>query len=207
MKRAFKLAAIAAMVTLLAATSAFADWRHPRETDRRHDRDDRDRFITVEGRVRDIDRERNGFVIRLDRGGYVLFARANTDVRGDSNRRNTRVRDLRPGDWIRATGTTESSRLLEVNEIRFLRGDRGPYDRGDRVERTLTGVVTSVDRSRGLLELREERSGRTIIVVARHAEWDDFDEVRRGNRIVVSGQFHRNGRFEAERIDIDHGRW
>jgi len=206
MKRAFKLAAVATMVATLAATSAFADWRHPRETDRNYDRD---RVITVEGRIRDIDRERNGFVIRLDRGHYLLFARVNTDVRGNSHNRRTRVRDLERGDWIRASGTVQSSRTVYADSIRLLREED---DRWDRDDRTLSGVVQSVDRSRGLLSIREDRTGRTITVDARRADRhdrrNDLDDLRRGDRVVISGDWRRDGRFEAERIDLDRrGRW
>jgi len=204
MKRAIKLAAIATLVATLAATSAFADWRTPRETNRHYDRD---RVITVEGRIRDIDRDRNGFVIRIDRGNYVLFARVNADVRGQSQHgRSTRVRDLERGDRIRATGTVQSGRTMYVDTIRLLREED---DRWDRDDRTLYGIVQSVDRSRGLVQIREERSGRTITVDTRRADRDERD-LRRGDRVAVSGDWQRNGSFEAERIDIDRrggGRW
>ncbi len=205
MKTTVRLAAVVAMAATLLSSSAFADSRHRRETDRYHDRD---RTVTVEGRIRDIDRERNGFVIRLDRGGYLLFAPVQTNVHA-GNRRHRRVRDLERGDRIRATGSIGNRRIVHVEDIRILRDED---DRWDRDDRTLRGVVQSVDHSRRLIWIREDRSGRVIAVDVRHAgdndRWDDIDDVRRGDRVVVSGDWRRNGRFEAERIDVDRGgRW
>ena len=201
MKTTLKLAAVVAMAATLFTASVFADSRHQRETDRYYDRD---RVVTVEGRIRDIDRERNGFVIRLDRERYVLFAPAQTNVRANDHRnRRTRVRDLERGDWIRATGRVGNRRIVLVESIRLVRDED---DRWDRDDRTLRGVVQSVDRSRRLVWVREDRSGRVIAVDVRHADrndrWDDIDDIRSGDRIVVSGDWRRDGRFEAERIDI-----
>lgn len=205
MKKMQKIVAIAIAVATLATPSLFADSRHRDRTndDWRYGRNGR--RVTVEGRIRSIETERNGFVIRLS-GGELIFAARNTDVDSHGNRRNVRVRDLDRGDRIRATGVLESRGMLYVDDIDLLRDDD---DRGrdrDRYDaRVITGVVEGVEVRRGILWLRDERTGRTVEVRVRHRERDDaardLDDLRRGDRISVGGEFQRNGNFEADRIE------
>ena len=94
MKKSQKLTALMVMMTTLAAASAFADSRHQRETNDRDWSRSRGRVVTLEGRIRDIDRERNGFVIRLHDESVALYVQAH----------QYRGRDLERGDVIRASG-------------------------------------------------------------------------------------------------------
>ena len=70
-------AASAILLTLIFAVSANADWRHEYGTENDDGRGyvagreayrDNDR-VTMEGRITSIGRERDGYRVRLDRGG------------------------------------------------------------------------------------------------------------------------------------------
>jgi hypothetical protein len=221
MKKTLSFLAIAATVATLAAPSLFADSRHQDRTNGewRHSRNSRG--LVVEGRIRDIDRERNGFVIRLDRGDALLFAERHTDVVSYARNRGgdrTRVRDLDRGDKIRATGYADSRGYVIVQRIDLVydgrndgRYDDGRYDdRNGRDARYLTGTVQSLDLRHGLLVVRDDRTGRFVTVTVRYREHDDasesIDNLRRGDRVVVGGELQRNGEVEADRIDRERRR-
>jgi hypothetical protein len=215
MNKTQKLTAALALVTLLVSSSAFAESRPRRDTyGSRYD----SRVVTVEGRIRDLDRDRNGIVIRLDRGGYALFASRDTEVYSRSNRGRSSLRQLERGDHIRATGQVRSRGTMRVDTITLVREED---DRRDRDDRTLRGVVQSVDPSRRIVFLRDDRSDRVIEVDLRNAErndrrwdnerdsrWNDLNRVHRGDRMRVSGDWRSNGRFEGERYDVsESARW
>src|ERR1044071_10356203 len=61
-----KLAAIAVVAMTLATPSLFADNRNQETTDGWRGRSNHARQQTIEGRISDIDRDRNQFVIRLN---------------------------------------------------------------------------------------------------------------------------------------------
>jgi hypothetical protein len=208
MKTARKLATVLSLMTTLFTASLFADSRHRETTnDWRHDRHS-SRRITVEGRISDVDRDRNGFVIRLNRDRRILFAEADTRVETISHRqqRRARVRQLESGDYIRATGTTNSRGVLYVDRITLVRDEdrRGGHD-----DRYLTGTVERVDRRGDVVYVAEHRSGRVIAVDTRRVDRAnhryDVDDLRRGDRITVRGDWRRDGRFEAERVELDRG--
>lgn len=219
MNKTLKLTAALSLMTLLVASSAFAESRPRRDTYRiRHD----SRVVTVEGRIADLDRNRNGIVIRLDRGGYVLFASRDTEVYSRARRGRTGLRQLERGDRIRATGQAGSRGRMRVGTITLVREED---DRRDRNDRTLRGVVQSVDVSRRIVWLRDDRSGRVMEVDLRGAErndfrwdnddrddrrrrWQDLSQLRRGDRMTVRGDWRSDGRFEGERYDIkENRRW
>jgi hypothetical protein len=125
-----KLAAIATLLTIVMTTSLFADNRRQETTDGWRGRSHDSRRVTVEGRIRDIDRDRNGFVIRLDRGGYTIVADAQTHG----------LRRLERGDDIRVTGTVDRGRLY-VDRISLLREEDNRRDADDRY---LRGTVIAI---------------------------------------------------------------
>ncbi|MFL6246534.1 MAG: hypothetical protein ACJ74H_10955 [Thermoanaerobaculia bacterium] len=190
-----KLAALTVLALTLATPSLFADNRRHETTDGWRGRSNQSRRVTVEGVVRDIDRDRNGFVIRLDRG-YTLVAERE-DMRG--------LRGLERGDFIRATGYLDRGRVF-VNDIDLVRGEDR---RGGADDRYLTGIVQNVDRRGNVIWVELNRSNRVVAVdvrrVDRNSRRFDVDDVRRGDRITVRGDWQRNGRFEAERVDVDRG--
>jgi len=207
-EQTLKLTAALTLMTLVVSSSAFAETRPRRDTKAyRYD----SRVVTVEGRIRDLDRDRNGIVIRLDRGGYVLFASRDVEVYARSRRGHSSLHQLERGDHIRATGQLRS-RGMRVDTITLVREED---DRRDRDDHRLRGVVQSVDPWRRMVLLREDRSGRVIAVDLRDAErddrrgrWNDLHNVHRGDRMIVSGDWRSNGRFEGERYRVsDSGRW
>ncbi len=205
-----KLAAIAAIAVTLAAPSLFADNRRPETTDGWRGRSHESRQVTVEGRIRSIDRDRNQIVIRVDRGGYALVVRPQMRVETASYRRGrTRaaeasVRQLERGDMIRAYGTLDRGGRVYVDRLTLVREED---DRRGADDRYLTGIVQSVDRRGEVLWLEMQRTGRIVAVdvrrVDRNSRRFDVDDLRRGDRISVRGDWQRNGRFEAERVEID----
>ncbi len=201
-----KLAALTVLAVTLATASLFADNRRRETTDGWRMGSNTGRHVSVEGIIRDIDRDRNEFVIRLDRGGYVLVAEGDTRIDAVSNRRGrARVRQLERGDVIRATGSVSRGRMY-VDRISLLREED---DRRDADDRILTGIVQNVDRRDNVIWVQVHRSNRVVAVdvrrVDRNSRRFDVDDVRRGDRISVRGDWQRNGRFEAERVEVDRG--
>lgn len=198
-----KLAALTVLALTLATPSLFADNRRQQTTDDWRGRSNDSRRVSVEGVIRDIDRERNVFVIHLDRGGYVLVAESNTRVEAVSNRRgrNT-LRQLERGDVIRAVGSVSRGRMY-VDRISLLREED---DRRDGDDRLLTGTVQNVDYRGNVIWVQLHRSNRVVAVDVRRVDRTshrfDVDNVRRGDRITVRGDWE-GGRFEAERVDVD----
>ncbi|HEV7766033.1 MAG TPA: hypothetical protein VGQ76_13595 [Thermoanaerobaculia bacterium] len=183
MKTTKQLAAITALVATLATPSLFAEDRRRDATDDRRGHSNQSRSIAVEGRVSDIDRNRNEIVIRLDRGNYVLVADRNTSG----------LRSVERGDFIRATGSVNRGRM-HVDRISELRDED---HRGGRDDRFLSGVVQRVDQRANVAWVQLDRTNRVVAVEGRRV-----DNLRRGQRITARGDWQRNGRFEAERIDV-----
>lgn len=178
-----QLAAITTLVATLATPSLFAEDRRRDATDDWRGRTSQSRSVVVEGRVSDIDRNRNEIVIRLDRGNYVLVADRNTSG----------LRSVERGDFIRATGSVNRGRMYvdRINELRD--EDR----RGGRDDQYLSGVVQRVDRPANIAWVRLDRTNRVVAVEGRRV-----DNLRRGQHITARGDWQRDGRFEAERIDV-----
>lgn len=211
MKKRKALIALSVVVAMLASPSLFADKRHEKKTkygrSARHDV----RRVTVEGRIRDIDRDRNGFVIRLDNNNYYLFAPVQTRVHAASSYgRNgrTRVRNLERGDYIRATGSTSSRGYVTVNNITLLRSEDRYRDRNDV---WLSGLVQRVDQRGDVIWVEDARSRRVVAVDVRRVDRSrnryDVDDIRRGDRVTVRGDWTRDGRFHAETLEVDRGAW
>jgi hypothetical protein len=211
MSKSRKLAAsIAAAVAavMLVSTSAFAETRHQNETRRGRDRDrgssqrgyrDNDR-VTLEGRIRSIDRYRDNYRVQLDRGAYSFYVPQHS-VR-------SRARDFRVGASIRFGGVFRGG-YVHVDVVDWLGGyndrdyrdDRYGYERG-----TVRGYVDQVDYRRGTIRLRDESSGRYITVDMdqrsdRYNRKVDVNDLRRGDYVTLSGTWRRNGLFEGYRID------
>jgi len=208
------------------SASAFAEPRHRNETNgewrradarddsRREDvRDDSRRSVTMEGRVRSVDRDRDGYRVQLDRGDYRYFV--------PQSALRSRGRDLRVGVSMRFTGFLDSSNDVYVDSADFLGygnddyyyrdgNDRHRYGNSDR--EFVRGVIERVDYHRGTLLLREERSGRRVSVFMaggnRGRRGVDLEDLRRGDLVTFAGDWHRNGVFEAYRIEsVRNGRW
>lgn len=209
MNRTKKLAALTVLALTLATPSLSADNRRRGTTDGWRMGSNQGHRVSVEGVIRDIDRNRNEFVIRLDRGNYVLVAEPDTRIEAVSNRRGrAHVRQLERGDVIRANGNVNRGRMY-VDRITLVREED---DRRDADDRLLTGTVQSVDRRGNVIWVELYRSNRVVAVDVRRVDRTsrrfDVHDVRRGDRITIRGDWQRNGRFEAERVDLDRGpRW
>jgi hypothetical protein len=205
MKRTQNLTFGLTLLTLLVSASVFADSRTRNETTRYSPNNAH--FIAVEGRVQEIARDRNRYVVRLNRGGYLLYAPASA------------IRNLKEGDFVRATGEEVSRGRLEVDRITRVANRAGGIVRNNDVRYggSLTGVVQSLDFSRRLLTLREDGTGRIVSVDVRGTARDDFrwdnndggwhddidrwndrvQNLRRGERVTMNGTWRRDGKFEA----------
>jgi hypothetical protein len=200
-----KLAGIAA-ITLLAGTSAFADSRHLIATasadqgrgsyDRRADRHD----VTIEGRVTNITRERSGYRVTLDRGGYSFWLRDLESGRGTRGRGGLRV-----GINIRIGGTYEPRYGYVVADS---------YDWLDDVDNgygnragSLRAVVERIDIRRGSMIVRDE-AGRLITVDMSHNDrrWNrnrgiDLNDLHRGDRVTLAGSWARRDLFVVSHVE------
>ncbi len=222
MKRIKSLSAAIIAVAMFVGSSAFADSRHPNETwrdrDRGNDRGgysdrggyhDNDR-VTMEGHVRSFNRERDGFRVQLDRGNYSYFI-------PERHLRNRR--DFRVGVSIRLGGVFRGGSIF-VDAVDFP-GGGGFYDpyhegRGGYDYATVRGVVDRIDFRRDTLVLREQSTGRFVIVDMRDSDRRyrsvDLDDLRRGDFLVLSGEWIRGNVFAASRVESvrsrgGHGRY
>jgi hypothetical protein len=214
-------AAGAAALVMMSEASAFADSRHRNETrDNGSWRNDgrnngRRGNVTHEGRVTRLDRDRDGYRVRLDRNDDWFF------VPQSALYNRGRNRDLRIGVNIRLSGAWDSRGYVYVSSADWLDDDR--YDgrndrRNDRYDTrdTLRGVVESVDIFRGTAVVRDQYSGRRVAVRVtpsargRGQRGDrglDLEDIRRGDHVTFLGDWER-GYFEARRIDnVRSGRY
>ena len=127
--------------------------------------------------------------------------------------------DVRVGVSIRLGGILGGRGLVNVDVVDWLGGDdyydgggyrdRG-YDRGyDRG--VLRGTVERVDLRRGLVVLRDERGGRYVTASLRRSGYGrglGIDDLRRGDRITLVGNWTRGDVFDADRIEnVRSGRY
>lgn len=135
--------------------------------------------ITTDGRVSSIHHERDGYRIELDRGGDSFWVpeRALRD----------RSRDLRVGVSIRLGGIFRGG-MIVVDVVEWPHRD------------ILRGVVERVDERHMSLLVREERSGRLIRVDVLQRD-REFNDLRRGDFVVLSGEWSRSRDFDAYRIE------
>ena len=210
---AAKFAGIASLGLLL-TTSAFADYRHQDQTDRRDSERDRGRIesnrggdnhnyrendrVTLQGKVTSFNRENSGYRMQLDRGNTSFWV-------PESYFRN-RARDLRVGVSISLGGIFRRGSVY-VDAVSWPDDGYG-YDGYDRsYDRSygghLFGVVDRVDFRRGTVWLRDDRSGRLIEVDLRRDRHSrlNVDDLRRGDFVELSGSWIRGGIFAADRID------
>jgi hypothetical protein len=219
-KKTLKIMAIGAVVVMTAGASAFAEPRHPNETNgdwrndsRREDRSEGRRSQTFEGRVRSFNRESDGFRVQFDRDNRWYHV-PQSAFRGRHN-------ELRIGVSLRLGGYFGGGDSFYVDSCDFI--DNGGYYNDDSRYRdnrgyrdgygndSVSGIVERVDLYRGTILVRDNRSGRRISVVmvggSRNRRGVDLNDVRRGDRITLSGDWRRNV-FEAYNIDsLRNGRW
>ena len=121
------------------------------------------------------------------------------------------------GDWNRSDDGRNAQQQQQATAYRD-GGDRayGSNDRAygtndnyrvrddHRYERSvLRGVVERVDYRSGTIRLRDQASGRAITADVNSRE---LRNVRRGDRVELTGQWNRGGIFSADRLDNVRGR-
>ena len=221
MKKTLKIMAIGAVVAMTAGASAFAEPRHRNETngDWRNDsnreyRNEGRRSQTFEGRVRSFSRESDGFRVQFDSDNRWYHV-PQSAFRGRHN-------ELRIGVSLRLGGYFGGGDSFYVDSCDFI--DNGGYYNDDNRYRdnrgyrngygndSVNGIVERVDFYRGTMLVRDNRSGRRISVVMaggnRNRRGVDLNDVRRGDRITLSGDWRRGNVFEAYNIDsLRNGRY
>jgi len=201
MNRIDKLAArtgAALLLLFLAVPSTFADWRPAGETWRVAAR-----RVSYEGRVRSIVRDRGGYRVELDRVDYSFYI-PNMEV--SRAPRRLWVADLRVGAFVRVTGYEGRRGYVDVDGVQWMGGrEEGRFERG-----TLRGTVHRLDLRRDRMTVRDDASGRLIEVdmgrVDRRGRGIDLDDLRRGDRVTLFGDWLRGDFFGAERIEGVHTR-
>lgn len=202
MKKILTFVAAAMMFTTLAGASAFADQRSPEGTwrDGQSRRDDgREHFrdnerVTAEGRVARVVRERGGFRIELDRGGYPYWV-PESRLGG---------RDLRVGVSVRIHGTFRGD-IVYVDDLGYDDGyGYGYNDNYGNRDGVVRGVVTYVNYRLHYLYIREF-DGDTVKVdlrpIERRRREPDTDDLRRGDRVAIYGDWGRDGLFRAGQVE------
>lgn len=193
-----------AAVATLAATSVFADSRPSNETrwrgdergeirrereresrngDIRSNRNDRHQPYYAEGRISDVRKHGNGYRV------WVGGARYPFHVPSAHYHRDR----YRPGLTIRIGGIFNAGGYYDYYDGRY--DDRYNDRRYDRDE--LRGYVERVDHRRDVFVMREERSGRRVMVLM----YERDERVRPGDYVEVEGDWSRPGVFEAYDVD------
>jgi hypothetical protein len=199
MNKSGKLIAAAATLAMIVGTSAFADsrrqdgtWRDG--TDRRSESSrtyrDNDR-VTMQGRISNVTRERDGYRVRLDRGAYSYFV-PSARLGG---------RDLRVGINISLGGVLRGD-IIYVDDVGGYDDGYG-YGYGDR-DNVVRGIVERVDYRREILVLRDDATGRRVTVdmdrTGRRGRGLDLGDLRRGDFVSLTGDWTRGDVFRAYRI-------
>ena len=187
-------------MVMTVAASAFADERHRNETNgswRADARNESRRSGTLEGRVRSFNRDGNGYRVQLDRDNRWYHV-PQSAFRG-------RHSDLRIGVSIRLGGYYGGNDF-HVDSCDFVGyNDRDRYRYGNDGREFVRGIVEQVDYRRGTLWLRDDRTGRRVSVVMaggrRERRGVDLNDLRRGDVVTFSGDWHRNGVFEAYSVE------
>ena len=106
-----------------------------------------------------------------------------------------------------ACASADESWRQSQRDSRYERRDERRDDRRDDRD-FLRGTVERVDRRRDVADIRDARSGRTVLVqMTGRNRGIDVEDLRRGDRVTFVGDWSRNGVFTAWRIDdVDSGR-
>jgi hypothetical protein len=199
-----KLAGIAAGALLL-GTSAFADGRplfatvSVADQGRGYERRERQN-VSIEGRVTNITREREGYRVTLDHGGYSYWVR---DLNAGRHGRGV----LHVGVNIRIGGVYEPRYgYVVADSYDWL--DEGPV--AAPVYRSavlLRGRIDRIDRRDETLWLRLD-DGRMINadMTRNDRHWNrnrgiDIGDLRRGDRVTLSGSWTRRDLFSVNHVE------
>jgi hypothetical protein len=188
------------------------DGRYRNDRQYRNDGRRNDGRISGLGRIRSFSHERGGYRIYLDRGNYSYWI-PEARLLG---------RRLAVGLSLRLGGIFRGG-LIDVDLLgwpgdsyyndpyyndsnyndRYYAGDGYGYGATDEIR----GVVERVDYQSGTLLLRDEYRGGIVTVdmrsIDRRSSRLDFDDMRPGDRVTLSGSWLRGGYFSAMQVDAD----
>lgn len=170
--------------------------------------------ISGEGRIRSINREGNGYRLQIE-GNNRSFFLPEMNIR-NAPRGRGRAADLRVGVSIRLGGYLDPRGYVYADSCDWV-SDYGynndNYSNNGYRSSYVSGVVTAVDYRRNVMELRDGRSGRYVTVAmlrndGRRNRRIDLDDLRRGDRVTLAGEWGRGDVFQAWRVDsVTSGRW
>jgi len=216
-KIAGKAAAASALAVLL-TTSAFADsrpreesWRNDRgrseDRGQRGNRDNRDnrgynrendsRRYSGEGKVRSFSRERDGYRVYLDRGTHPFWIPSS---RLGGHRLSVGLSIRLGGIFNNGYGYVEVDDLGWPNDGYYNDGYNDGYRNG--YGDVVRGVVQRVNYGRRTIDIRSDRGFVTVDMRSLNRRSRlDINDVRRGDRITISGAWIRGGVFDAGEIE------
>ncbi len=198
------------LATPLAAQSR-GDWQRNNDSNRRGDtrsssparsESARSERVTLQGKVSSMSHENGGYRVRLDRDSRAFFV-------PESYVRN-RLSDFRIGVNISLGGVYRGSDVY-VDAVNWpgnsgygYNGGYGYNDGSGYGNGYIRGVVDRVDYRSGRVWLRDSASGRLIEAdmrsVNRYSRIDTRD-LRRGDRVELSGEWVRGGLFVVNQVD------
>jgi hypothetical protein len=159
---------------------------------------------SVMGEVRHIDARNREIELRTD-GGRNLEVRYDNRTRVTYRQRDYEVAHLEPGDYIALRTQQDRDGRLYTDQVtvRESAQDRSGRGRGSagRLD-SFEGTVEYIDGRRGILELRNRRQNRLVVVTlpynAPRSVSDRFNRLREGDSVRVEGRFITQDRFELE---------
>jgi hypothetical protein len=152
--------------------------------------------VTAQGKITSVRHERDGYRIQLDRGNDSYWV-PERSLRGHSN-------ELRVGISIRLGGVFRGG-FVTVDVIDWPPLYPAPDNRRLQSD-VVRGVIQQVDFRHDEIVIREARTERliTVNVMRNDGTWNrsfDLRRVHRGDFITLSGDWRRNGEFDAYRVE------
>src|SRR5450756_554220 len=150
--------------------------------------------VSMQGRISRYAHERGGYRVWRDNGGYSFWV-------PEARWRN----DWRVGIGISLGGIFRGGVIYaDVYDDPYY--DNGGYgDNRGYSNDYVTGYVDRVDYRTGTLSLRDDRTGRFVTVDTRSLDprYSRIDgrDLRRGDRVTLTGSWLRNGLFAANGVD------
>lgn len=150
--------------------------------------------VSMQGRISRYAHERGGYRVWLDNGGYSFWV-------PEARWRN----DWRVGIGISLGGIFRGG-VIYADVYGDPYYDNGGYgDNRGYSNDYVTGYVDRVDYRTGTLSLRDDRTGRFVTVDTRSIDprYSRIDgrDLRRGDRVTLTGSWLRNGLFAANSVD------
>lgn len=183
-----------AVVAVLSAAVAFSQPSRPSIQQRGLHRDNE--RVTAQGKITSLRHERDGYRVQLDRGSDSYWV-PERSLRGHAN-------ELRLGISIRLGGVFRGG-FVTVDVIDWPPLYPAPDNR--RLQNDVVrGVIEQVDFRHDEIVIRELRTDRliTVNVMRGDGTWNrtfDLRRIRRGDFITLSGDWRRNGEFDAYRVE------